>query len=38
MYGCGLDSSGSGWDPVAYSSEHGNQLSGSAEDGNLLTG
>jgi hypothetical protein len=33
---CGLDSSGSGWGPVAGSCEEGNEPSGSIEGGEFL--
>jgi len=34
--GCGLDSSGSGWDPVAGSCGYSNELLGSIECGEFL--
>jgi hypothetical protein len=37
VWACGLDSSGSEWDPVAGSCGHGNEPSGSIYAGNLLT-
>jgi hypothetical protein len=33
---CGVDSSGSGWGPVAGSCEHGNEPSGSIKGGEFL--
>jgi hypothetical protein len=33
---CGLDSSGSGWQPVANSCEHDNEFSGSVNGGEFL--
>jgi len=33
--GCGFDSSGSGWGPVASSCEHGNEPSGSIKGGEV---
>jgi hypothetical protein len=33
---CGLDSSGSGWGPMAGSCEHGNERSGSIKGGEFL--
>jgi hypothetical protein len=34
---CGLDSSDSGWRPIAGCCEHGNATSGSIKGGNFLT-
>jgi hypothetical protein len=36
VWGCGLDSSGSGWGSVAGSCEHGNEPSGSIKDEKFL--
>jgi hypothetical protein len=36
MGSCGLDSSGSGYEPVAGSCEHGNKHSGSIKGGEFL--